>query len=61
MKESQEIVDYLEINFAEKSEHGSRLTLTKEGFSVSLKATINMVGEPCICVSFIPPNSHYED
>jgi hypothetical protein len=55
MKESQEIVDYLEIDFAQKLEHGSRLVLSKEDFSVSFKAIVGCDGHPRIYVEFIPP------
>jgi len=61
MKEAQEIVDYLEIDSAEKLGFGSRLILTNDGFSVLLKATMDVNGRHQIEVEFIPPKSHYEN
>ena len=56
MKEAQEIVDYLEIDNAEKSLLGSQIKLTKEDFTV----VFTSIGAQ-IRVDFIPPASHYAD
>jgi len=60
MKESEEIKDYLELDSVRKCGNGAELHLTKEGFTVILKA--HMYGDyPHLTVEFVPPESHYRD
>lgn len=56
MKESQEITDYLEIDFTEKRLFGSQIRLTKEDFTVVFTAIGGQIR-----VDFVPPKSHYND
>ena len=54
MKESQEIVDYLEIDSAEKFYYGSKIKLTNKDFTVIFTSVGGQIR-----VDFIPPEKHY--